>query len=93
MTSNDTLITILQGALERQTKAAEKLAEDVPEAINRLQADVHSSMERTLTKTMRLVIVMAVICILAMAGLVGTQIVLTQDSLTVNSSQADEEPG
>ena len=83
--SRDALIAMLQAALERQTAATERMATDIPREIQRLRTAVQETMSSTITKTLRMVIAMAIICMAMMAGLVGTQIVLTKGSVSVNT--------
>ena len=85
-----TLIAMLQAALERQTAASERMAADIPREIQRLRTDVQETMATTMAKTLRMVIAMAIICMAMMAGLVGTQIVIAKDGLTVNAEPQTE---
>tara|TARA_R110000751_G_scaffold225887_2_gene327847 strand:- start:1495 stop:1821 length:327 start_codon:yes stop_codon:yes gene_type:complete len=85
MSSDDAVIQMLQDALAKQAEATERMTLRVAGEVRQLRVDVNTVMGTTMHKTMRMTIIMAVLCIMSIAGLVGTQIVLSRDAVTVNA--------
>ena len=76
--SKDQLIEVLKGALDRQADSMDAMSKNIPAAMEQLRGEMSKMINRLLF--------FGVVALVLMAGLVGTQIVLQADSLSVNTT-------
>lgn len=75
--ADDPMLTVLTKALDRQANSMDDLAKNVPVALEKLRSIV-----------VRSFLVYGGLALILMAGLVGTQIIISDGELRVNDAQA-----
>jgi hypothetical protein len=83
--SDDPVMAMLTRALDRSADATERMGRDVPAALTAMRGEMHESINQLGRSNTRSLLIMGALSLLLMAGLVGTQIVLTRGGIAVNS--------